>query len=166
MTILISLLSDNFFSKFQKTAEKFGVKGIEDKQYLFMRNLRKRMPTPKWKVAFRKVFRRKPKPIKPPKESLQADIERYPVPVVEDEILREEVLEEVESLRQSVSEQVDEELGINKATSHQADIELQGAGSVRKRRKNEPKENPTEDDDESIHEEDVERAIEDTRETE
>src|SRR5271156_4829443 len=58
MTILISLMSDTFLAKFQKSAEKFGVKGGEDERY--KRSVaRAKAQGAKLRSFTRKVFSRK-----------------------------------------------------------------------------------------------------------
>ena len=158
MTILISLLSDSFFSKFQKAAENIGVKSVEDQHHLPARDLHPQVGPPKWKICFRKVFHRRPRESYPPTPQAEPerDVERNEIPVVNDDFLREEVLAEVESIKESVDKEVDKELGINEPKSRSMDRAREK--EVRRRKKAK-----TEEGDGSIQE-DVERAIEEERE--
>jgi hypothetical protein len=106
MTILISLMSDTFFSRLQKRAERFGVKGGEDQRYIEERNFAHEHPT-RWKKFTKKIFRRKPKKRHEEKDVEQAQDGQN----TGDEILREEVLEEVQSMQRAVDEEVGARIG-------------------------------------------------------
>ena len=93
ITILVSLMSDSLLSKFQKSAERWGVKRSE----------------PKKKKSWRSYFRFKRKKRKPG-VSEDIDVEMGP-PVDDHEILREEILEEMESLEDEAENEVERELG-------------------------------------------------------
>jgi hypothetical protein len=158
MTILISLMSDAWLGRIQKRAERFGVRGGEDQGYLETVKRMREKPS-KWQQFYRRVFRIKPKSGK----SVQIDLERgRDVPNIEDDMLRDEMLEQVQTMEQSIDSEVDAELGITKEDAEAAEIEEAGtseAGSsdARRRRKNK---NESECD---INEGDVERALEEVR---
>ena len=160
MTIFISLMSDTFLSKFQKAAEKFGVKGGEDEQFLEGQN-ESQKTRPRWGYYSRKLFRRKAK-----NSHVEKDVEQNTdVSNLGDEVLREEILDEVASIQESVNESVDLTLGVDKSESKVPQREIsnrEGVGNsyVHRRRQREDLEN---DDDERICEEDVDRAIQENR---
>ena len=111
MTILISLISDSFLSRFQNRAERFGVRGREDQRYLGMQGIH-RANAPQWKYYIGRIFHLKRRA--PPENDVeQAQGDRGQPPVV-DERLRDYVLEEAESIQRSIDQQVDAELGIDK----------------------------------------------------
>ena len=88
MTILISLMSDIFLSKFIKYSERFGVKGGDEQIFL---NGQSRERAPKQTQSTRRSFQRKGK-----KHRSEKDIERsVDVSSVEDEAPQEEILKEV-----------------------------------------------------------------------
>jgi hypothetical protein len=99
-------MSDTFFSKLQKKAEQFGVRE-QDENYMETVAQREEKRH-RWKFLSRKFSRRKAK-----KPRIETDVERGDVvPNTNDEILREEVLEEVKSIQEEVNAEVDSELGI------------------------------------------------------
>ena len=159
MTILISLMSDTFLSRFQKRAERIGVKrAAEDQRYQDMQEVCQEKG-PRLKLFPRK---RKKRP-----QSSEKDVEQAPdVPNVNDDILREEVLEEVESIEENVDKEVDEELGIDKKKAKELDREMGHVKGPEKRKGKSPERQGRveEGNDEEITEEDVERAIEENRE--
>ena len=122
MTILISLMSDTFLAKFQKGAEKFGVRGGEDERYIHVRDQRRARGSC-WKYCFSKVFRRHPPPGAaaaagegvndgnrgPERNSSDRDVERQSTEedIGVDEYLRDDIMEEVKEIRRSVDQQVD-----------------------------------------------------------
>lgn len=156
MTILISLMSDTFLSKFQKSAEKFGVKG-EDERYqdIIAQSQEKEQ---RGESFPRRLFGRKAE-----KPQIGKDVERGDVvSTTNDEILREEVLEEVESIQEEVNEEVDSELGINKKDFAMVEEEM----SADKGTDSPCVQNQDEDiDDERITEKDVELAMKENRMT-
>jgi hypothetical protein len=168
MTILISLMSDTFLSKFQKSAEQFGMKGGEDERYSRMKKLREQMG-PRWKYYTRKMFRRKvEKPTIPATPRVDKDVEQGQVPNdrSEDDFLREDIMEEVEEIRRSVDDQVDAEMGIGSGRPlHRSSIGRKD-GEPRRRRPTRFEDDEDGDgdaDDEGINEEEVEMAIQETR---
>lgn len=156
MTILISLMSDTFLAKFQKSAEKFGVKGGEDERY--RRSVaRAKAHASKVKSFTRKLFTRKKstststvdqeqKPstssespsLQPAREEnlengFERDLEKgkgkEEEECIADQALEEEVLSEVESIRRSVDKEVDQEMKLDKTSSRrmtQVEKELMG----------------------------------------
>jgi hypothetical protein len=160
ITIFISLMSDAFLSKFQKAAERFGIKGGEDEQFLEGQNECQRKG-PRWGFYSRKLFRRKAK-----KPHVEKDVEQNTdVSNLGDEVLRDEILDEVASIQESVNEDVDLTLGVDKREGKVPESEISnregvGNGHVHRRRQRDDLEN---DDDERICEEDVDRAIQETR---
>jgi len=153
MTILISLLSDTFLSKFQKKAERFGMKGGEDARY---RDLLKRGR--KWDNRIRRLFRRR---------SMltmegDKDLESGETPTG-DEILEEEIMDEVHSIQDTVEESIrkteggDENLASVTEDPKELDDDAECESSARQRRL---KCDETID---SINEEEVERAIRENR---
>ena len=122
MTILISLMSDTFLAKFQKGAERFGVKGGEDERYIHVRDQR-RARGPCWKYCISKVFRRHPPQGAAAvaeegvnvgnqgaeRNSTDRDVERQSAEeeLGVDEYLRDDIMEEVREIRRSVDQQVD-----------------------------------------------------------
>jgi len=124
MTILISLMSDTFLAKFQKGAEKFGVKGGEDERYIHVQNVRRARGSC-WKYCISKVFRRHPPQGNaaiagegvnvgnqgPERNSTDrdVDVERQSAEdeLGVDEYLRDDIMEEVREIRRSVDQQVD-----------------------------------------------------------
>jgi hypothetical protein len=160
ITILISLMADTFFSKFQKGAEMFGVKGGEDQRFLDGQ-AECQEKGPRWKHYTRKVFRRRAR-----KPRVERDVERTgDVPNLDDDILREEILDEVTSIEESVNEGVDLALGIEKPKTKKLEGETSngeraGNSHVHRRRRRGDVET---DDDERISEEDVDRAIQENR---
>ena len=157
MTVLISLLSDTFLSKFQKATERFGVRGGEDQQFLEGQNHHQEKG-PRWKFYTRKLFRPRVK-----KPQVEKDVERNgDVPNLEDDILREEILDEVASIQQSVNKKVDLTLGIDKTKVKMAEQERsngQGNSHVHRRSQR----GDVENDNEGIYDEDVDRAIKESR---
>lgn len=113
ITILISLMSDTFLAKFQKSAEKFGVKGGEDERYLGMQK-RNRARGSRWKFITSKLFRKTSHPTDAPTrvdEGGSEDVERQDdAELGVDDYLTEEVMDEVRDIRRSVDQEVDAKL--------------------------------------------------------
>jgi hypothetical protein len=167
MTILISLMSDTFLSKFQKSAEQFGMKGGEDERYSRMKKLREQMG-PRWKYYTKKMFRRKvEKPTFAATTRVDKDVEQGRVPDrSEDDVLREEIMEEVEEIRRSVDDEVDAEMGIGGGRPLHKSITDRKDGEPRRRRPirfEDDEDGGGDADDEGINEEEVELAIQETR---
>lgn len=114
MTIVISLMSETFLSRFQKAAEKFGVKGGEDHRFIKREEFRQRGSVPK------RFFRRKGQRV-PPEPDIEMGREAS---VTGEERMREEIREEVEEERRSIDQQVDIELGLDKADVKVLDREI------------------------------------------
>lgn len=82
------------------------------------------------------------------------------MPTTNDEILREEILEEVESMQEEVNEKVDSELGINKKDAAMVEDEM----SANREGDSTSSQDKNEDiDDEGITENEVELAIRENR---
>jgi hypothetical protein len=157
MTIVISLMSDTFLSRFQKSAEQFGVRGGEDQRYLRTQQTCAE-ERQRWKTYPRRMFRRKRR-----REQADNDIEQgQESSVTPDDQMRNEILEEVESIRRSVDQQVDAELGYENATTKReiADLgesEVKVAGAPLK--KCTRLDDEWDADDEGINEDDVDNAF-------
>ena len=160
MTILISLMSDTFLSKFQKAAEMFGVKGEKINDFSTDKMSVKKKDHDGNIIPESFSGRRARKP------QVEKDVERNgDVPNLDDDILREEILDEVTSIQESVNEGVDLALGIENPKTKMLEREIsngEGAGNshVHRRRRRDDVEK---DDDERISEEDVDRAIQENR---
>lgn len=82
------------------------------------------------------------------------------MPITNDEILREEILEEVESMQEEVNEKVDSELGINKKDAAMVEDEM----SANREGDSTSSQDKNEDiGDEGITENEVELAIRENR---
>jgi hypothetical protein len=159
MTILISLMSDTFLSKFQKKAERFGTRGGEDARYSDLVKQGRR-----WERRIRRLFRGRSEPI----AEEDKDLESGQSPTTTgDDILREEILDEVQSIEESVDERVNEsEVEDQKLAPVKEDVkevddddvigEGSTTGNTRRRRSKKHE-------DINIDEEDVERAIKEHR---
>ena len=163
MTILISLMSDAFLSRFQKSAEKFGVRGGEDQRYIAHRDECRRNG-PRWRYYTRKVFHRRSRPAE--SENAEIDVEQGPdMSNMEDELLRETVMEEMESIRQSVD--VEDESLTDRAKSSVAIRQRPSVGSPESsgtcRRRMPPYAVEDDLDEDLISEADVDKAIKDSR---
>ena len=160
MTILVSLMSDSVLSKFQRSAENFGMRGGEDKKYQKKKELKKEPP--KWKDRL-KIFHLK----KEPGKSKVKDLENGGPPLVDsmnDEILRDRIMEEVEEIERKAGEGVDMGIGDEKEGSGVLSPEAASSTSGTRKRtlRNMAGEAPTE----MINEEDVDRVMRQTREKE
>jgi hypothetical protein len=168
ITIMISLLSDTFLAQFRKGAEQWGIKGNEDQRFLEGQHLCEER-TPRWKKVTRKLFR--PRVQKSRSEILEeqptpmeTDIEQgLDVSKVDDDILREEVLEEVKSIQESVAETVDSQLGIGKDQFQNIDQEGSSSDVHRVHKRRRKAKDVEDNDDEEIREEDVDIAIKESR---
>ena len=159
MTILISFMSDAFLSKFQKRAERFGLKGGEDQRY--SERARKGKV---WESGVKKLFRRWRRRKSTEEDN---DLESGRSPPTGDEVLRNEILDEVRSIQENVDEEVPEpENGDENKSSLAASRELDedeveggsnGESSAHRRKSKREKEL------DDIDEEDVERAIKENR---
>ena len=173
MTILISMMSDTFLAKFQKGAEKLGIRGGEDQRFNEHQEPCQEVQE-KRSRSLRKLFRRRVrKPLRggnietpPPAEvekdvDVERDVEKgeQEIPSVGDDILREEILEEVESIEQSVNESVDSQLGIA-GKKHPAETV---DGDLHNEEERKPIDVIEDDDDDGICEEDVDLAIQESR---
>lgn len=159
MTILVSLMSDSVLSKFQQSAERFGVRGGEDKRYQKKKEERKKEP-PKWKDRL-KIFHLK----KATGKSKVKDLENGEPPLVggmSDEILRDRIMEEVEEIEREADEGVDMGVENEKESSGvvSLDADSSSGGTRRRTLRNTEGETPTE----MINEEDVDRVMRQTRE--
>ena len=158
MTILISLMSDTFLSKFQKKAERFGTRGGEDARYSDLVKKGRR-----WERRIRRLFHRRSKPI----AEEDKDLESGQSPTnTGDDILREEILDEVQSIEETVDERIDEsEVEDQKLAPVKEDVkevddnDVIGEGSTGNTRRRRSKKH----EDIEIDEEDVERAIKENR---
>jgi hypothetical protein len=140
MTILVSLMSDSVLSKFQKSAERFGIKGEDQRT--------------KEHELKRRKFRRARKP-----PSGDVETGRIPTASTGDEILREEILDELESLEQHVENQVDTDLGLTEGSSQGEAARNQDNARRRRRVRRARQRGAGQRRIEDLDEEDVERAI-------
>jgi hypothetical protein len=152
-------MSDTFLSRFQKSAEQFGVRGGEDSRYIGMQKVC-RENGPRWKYYTNRIFRRNKKGV----TVAEPDIENGPQsPTTGDDIMRQEILEEVESIRKSVDQQVDAELGFDNANTKALQREIAHLdGSEKKmgvRRRVTRLDDDGDADDEGIDDDDVEDAF-------
>jgi hypothetical protein len=123
ITILVSLMSDTLLSSLQRKAENLGVRSNEDQRYN-ARDAKCREKSPRWRRYTRKLFRGKlhiikeepefPPPPPPPDDLGVDDVEAQIAKTKSrDEVLEDEVVGEVEHLERRVSEEVDDQLGID-----------------------------------------------------
>lgn len=153
MTILISLMSDTFLSRFQKRAERFGLKGGEDQRYSDL--LKKgRM----FEGRIKRLFRRQPRT--PTEEAKDLESGQAQTSTGE-EILRNEILDEVEAIEETAEEEIpemDEKLPsiVSKEVDEETvEGESSDESSTRQRKSKKAKGKELD----GIDEEDVERAI-------
>ena len=149
-------MSDTFLSKFQKKAERFGTRGGEDARYSDLVRKGRR-----WERRIRTLFRRRSKPIIAEEDK---DLESGQSPTTTgDDILREEILDEVQSIEETVDERIDAEsevedqklAPVKEVVKEVDDDDVIGEGSTSKTRRRRSKK----EEDINIDEEDVERAI-------
>jgi hypothetical protein len=121
ITILVSLMSDTLLSSIQRKAENLGVRSNEDQRYN-ARDAKCREKGPRWRRYTRKLFRGKLHIIKEEPESLPPPPDDLGVDDVEaqigksksgDDMMEDEVVGELEHLERRVSEEVDDQMGIN-----------------------------------------------------
>jgi hypothetical protein len=157
MTILVSLMSDSLLSKFQKSAERFGVKGGEDKRYQKQKPESKK-EAPRWRDRFR-IFHRKKTKRKP-----SEDLEKGPPPLVgtsNDEILEEEILEEVQDIERHAEE--GEDMGLENGRAASMSSETETMPSIHRRRSHKLPTQSRKSDEIEVNEEVVDRALKEER---
>jgi hypothetical protein len=121
---------------------------------------------PQSKYYLRRIFHRKKKtaPVR--------DVEQQGSPITGDDIMRHQILEEIESIRRSVDQQVDAELGLDKENTKEFQREIasldKGKSRLTRRKWTRESDGDVEDDgdadDEGIDEEDVAEAVREVRE--
>lgn len=137
------------------------MKGGEDQRYIGMRE-ESRQNVPRWRHYPKRIFRRKIQSLPP-----ELDIERgREMGSTGEELMREEILEEVEEQRRSIDQQVDAELGLDRAEAKVLDQEIASLDKSRpgslsgvSRRRWTRLDDDGDADDEGIDEDDIEEEI-------
>ena len=105
MTILISLASDTFFSRFQRSAERLGTREEEDHRFQKMQQMARRRA-----IIVRNYIRNL---LCRPSKSHGKDVEKFrttsaPAGMnVQDEIIRDDIMEEIESMEQVADKEME-----------------------------------------------------------